>query len=1057
MATTTQLLEKLLPDSISERPRTDSDSRTRRVWSLLKGVHPLSWLVLCVALLALNLFAYETLLVPQPRNYHADWLGARWITAPNISGTTAFFRKSFDLGALPRGAFLEVQGSQSLEIYANGTQLDNTDDDFAAGATNRAYVYDVTPFLQTGRNTIALCAMNRDDGTPAMRAVIGLAFGDQRQTLPSGSTWLATGSSQIAGGPCSITSVRDWASPGYNDEAWQNATALTTKAPPDGVMPERPITFETPVATTWLSAGSGSDAFLYRAVNLPSTSDAWLRVASSGQAQVFLNGHQIVAQPAKVQHNPSGHALPAEAIVTNGIYDITPFVHSGENTLGVHVTTIGADLKSGTPRARPAAMTLDLFVTNGGGQVTHIVADHSWWASASATPEWQTGAGTDHWSSAIPIDSSVFGPRSAPFLPTGDVSMLGAEMKDPVSVIRVLLLTTLLFGLVCAFAVSIQMLRRRRARNVSAAIDRVALAMIPMEALIALLIALNLEPLMPRPFPFTRLWLGLIIAVAVLTFTVIMAADRLQPAEKRLMRLTRYLPARLTPATLAIGLVGTVLVLIGLYMVTYNLSYEVYWQDEVTSIYAAKGILHTGLPKLISGFIYQKAELYSYMLAVPMAIFGDGPIATRALSVIEYVLSLVLTYFIGRYFLGRRVGLLAMLLLVFSPMAVRWGREARMYQQAELLLLISVYLFYRAVQPRAPSRYIYLSMFSIVAMYLSHEETFILLPAIALYFVLTQRLSWIRNPHWWIAGCPAIAIVVFELYLTKATHPPIIGTDHTQLPLISFSPNNVTYYLRLLFVSRALKGGTLAELGVTSTFAMVAAIRSLFTTDRALRYLGLCLVMPLVVLALVLTLTSDRYIYPLLPLFCFLAASTVFWALEWINAVSLTRLRPVARHALIGSTLVVLTASLVVAQTPALANFGLAVSRTLGITYRHHYPEYQLAGDYVKAHWQPGDILITVSPAIDGAYYAERPNFLLYQSKALYLFEQNGHIVDTPTGSIVLLNGNDLGAVLAKYHRIWLWSSPGYQCCGRTEAFPIDQNFSLVYEGNDTLVYLRRT
>ena len=649
---------------------------------------------------------------------------------------------------------------------------------------------------------------------------------------------------------------------------------------------------------------------------------------------------------------------------------------------------------------------------------------------------------------------------------------------------RVLLLTTLLLlaGVLAAVCAQLVIARGARKRmRLIPALDRVALALLPALALMLLLFVLNLEPLIPRPFPFTRLWLAILSGTVLAALALMLASVRLAAAGRRLraalLPYRRALARRLPPAPelphrlagalpmrlrahlswKAVATVAPVLamLLVGAYMVTYNLAYEAYWQDEVTSVYAAIGVLHGGVPRMISGYIYEKAELFSYMLAGPIALFGANPIATRALSVAEYLASLALTFWIGRYFLGKRVGLLAMLLVVSSPMALRWGREARMYQQAELTALIFVYLFYRAVQPGARVRYIYLSMLAVVVMYLSHEETFILLPAVVVYFLVTQRLTWMRNSHWWVAGCGAIAAIVFQLYLTKATHPPVLGTDSTQRPLIAFSPQNLDFYLRLLFDSRSLSHGTLAELGITSTLAVLAAAAALFSTDRALRYLSLFLSLPLIVLAFTFTLTSDRYIYPLLPVFAFLAAAAMSWMFGRVSSLARRRLGVGGGRAVVAAFALLLTLTVLTAQTPSMANFGLATSRTFGIAYHHRYPDYQRAGDYIRAHWQPGDILITISPAIDGAFYAERPSFLLYQSKALYLFEQNGHIVDTPTGSTVLLNGHDLDTVLATYHRIWLLSVPSYQCCGRTDNFPLAGNFQLLFEGSDTLVYLR--
>ena len=99
--------------------------------------------------------------------------------------------------------------------------------------------------------------------------------------------------------------------------------------------------------------------------------------------------------------------------------------------------------------------------------------------------------------------------------------------------------------------------------------------------------------------------------------------------------------------------------LVALPMISYNLGYEPYWQDELTSYFAAKGVLAHGLPVLSSGFLYPKGELYSYLLALSMLIFGDHGAGPRVLSVLEYLVSLPLFYAIGCYFFEKRIALLA--------------------------------------------------------------------------------------------------------------------------------------------------------------------------------------------------------------------------------------------------------------------------------------------------------------------------------------------------------------------------------------------------------------
>ena len=78
-------------------------------------------------------------------------------------------------------------------------------------------------------------------------------------------------------------------------------------------------------------------------------------------------------------------------------------------------------------------------------------------------------------------------------------------------------------------------------------------------------------------------------------------------------------------------------------------------------------------------------------------------------------------------FLWTKSGDFCTAMLAFSPIALTWGREARMYEQAQLFTN-TFYLIYRAMHERQRAYLIYLAVASLVVTYLSHEETFIICP-----------------------------------------------------------------------------------------------------------------------------------------------------------------------------------------------------------------------------------------------------------------------------------------------------------------------------------------
>jgi len=1085
----------------------------------MRRVSWLAWALLALTLVASADFVVREQLVPPARLYAPDWYGAQWISAantgaPGMDSDVAYYRRDFTLSTLPRNAFLTMQASQGAEVYVDGVRVDSTLDDLSAGRLNLAYQYDATPFLRLGANSIGLRVVNADHRLPLARAVLGMTFGAQLVTYPSDTTWKATSDSSLTQVLRAAAIKPYWAQATFDDRSWRAATRSQGTAPLAGMLRADPAVFEQPMPTRWLVAGAAPDAYFYGAPILPTTQAVWLRAASDGQAIIYVNGARITSQPTRFTYDGNGNGLPSRATITMGLYDITAYTHAGANSIAAHVAASGFNQISRKPGSQPAALALDLVTVGADGAIAEIPANNVWLASSRSTAHWTTGGGGG-WASATMATYSVFTTQ-----PPYKVVASNLITPPAGGYLRVITLTLLALLAIWALAVALLCWGRWSVANVAAALDRVALASAPVLALMGVLWALTLSPMPePSPYTPTWLIVLAVVGAATLALVVLaqrfpqaerrvtdalasgatridvtardwwmaqrmgerarrgasVAPGRPRGARRsatlgaqsrrpliqrawgrRLAAWLRVWRATWTPASVAAALLVVALTALGAWMVTYQLGYESYWQDEMASIYAAQGIVAHGIPQFPSGFIYPKAELYHYLLALMIAIFGAGPVATRSISAVEYIIMLPLVYLIGARFVGRRAGLLALAIVVFSPFALLWGREARMYQQAELMALLVMYLFYQAAQPSARTRTIYWSMAAVVVMYFSHEETFILLPPLLLYFLATRRLTWIRNKHWWIAGGGAIAIILAQLAVVTWSHPPTVGTDHTIRPMIGFDPTRLDYYARILFDAASFgKAYTRDQFLVMTTLALLATLTGLLVHDRALRYLSLVSFGSLLTLASLFYLEADRYVLVVLPALAMLAAAMVFRIVDRLARLARMRLAPGLARALPTVVAALLIALVLLAQIPGPANLGLAISRTLGQPYSQTYPDYAQAGAYIRAHWKPGDIVIALAPQTDVGFYATAPTYVLYQDKALSVMESHGHITDVYTGAQYLLSAQDFNAALASHQRIWLYTYGGYICCGKADQFPYQRYFQLAWEGYQVAVYLR--
>src|SRR5207245_4527943 len=117
--------------------------------------------------------------------------------------------------------------------------------------------------------------------------------------------------------------------------------------------------------------------------------------------------------------------------------------------------------------------------------------------------------------------------------------------------------------------------------------------------------------------------------------------------------------------------------------------------------------------------------------------------------------------------------------------------------------------------------------------------------------------------HWWYATVLGASLIGLQLFITKVSHPPILGTDQSQQPLIQVSADNLAYYFKLLFFP-ALLGGSSRWLTLNSLLDVFGCIWAIQRADARAIFCGGLLFLSLFTLALLFTLTADRYIYPLL-------------------------------------------------------------------------------------------------------------------------------------------------------------------------------------------------
>lgn len=134
------------------------------------------------------------------------------------------------------------------------------------------------------------------------------------------------------------------------------------------------------------------------------------------------------------------------------------------------------------------------------------------------------------------------------------------------------------------------------------------------------------------------------------------------------------------------------IVLLGLALRVYDLGGESVWFDEAVSIDVSSRLGFVEQIKWVAGPSKETNPPFYYMvLHLWTPFFGNSEFISRLPSVIFGVLTIILTYSVGRLLFGKRAGLLAALIMSVSFFHVRYAQEARGYTLMVFLALVSCY------------------------------------------------------------------------------------------------------------------------------------------------------------------------------------------------------------------------------------------------------------------------------------------------------------------------------------------------------------------------------
>src|SRR3989344_1380153 len=247
-----------------------------------------------------------------------------------------------------------------------------------------------------------------------------------------------------------------------------------------------------------------------------------------------------------------------------------------------------------------------------------------------------------------------------------------------------------------------------------------------------------------------------------------------------------------------------VLTILGFVLRIYALSTQSIWMDESFSMNAAYETLEKGYPLLDSGAFYGLSYLlHTYLISFFMLIFNDV-FGARLVSVIFGVLTIVLSYYFGKKFFNKELGILLALIITFSFWEIVWSRQARMYMQLQFFYLLSLLLFYEFTLTK--KKLMFLSLSTLLSVF-THPFGFTLILIYVFYFILNYKtlkefnFNFLKNK--WFFFSFLIALIFSVYYLINYNYVNIVY--FTQYHLYLRNIHFPYFYLGILGLILSLK------------------------------------------------------------------------------------------------------------------------------------------------------------------------------------------------------------------------------------------------------------
>lgn len=333
----------------------------------------------------------------------------------------------------------------------------------------------------------------------------------------------------------------------------------------------------------------------------------------------------------------------------------------------------------------------------------------------------------------------------------------------------------------------------------------------------------------------------------------------------------------------------------------------------------------------VSGLLRQVAQdvhvpLYHLLLYFWLKLFGNDIVVARSLSLLFFVLTIPLTYLLGRYVFDRRVGIFAALLVTMTPFMNWYASEARMYAMLAFLTVLHQLFFMKVFKEGKALHWWGYALTAVLGMYTHYFFAFVLLTEAVFY--LFQRKSF---PAKSFRKFLAVAALVVVSVLPWLNYVYSLGTaSNTQPHLATPSSGDLfNTYAQFLFGFQIDYFNTIiVSLWPVVVLLAFFALQKNRTVPAGAIYLVMAAVLP-VLAAFILSITLRPFY---LSRYLIVAIPVLFIFISWIISDYPRRLSAVIKGALVGLMAAMLVIQITSPNTPVKENYGEAVAYLNGKT-----------------------------------------------------------------------------------------------------------------------------